>query len=331
MIKQALYNVETVSQLILEGKTLVFAGEESLIDMLPEGNWIAGTTPYFMEEQGGCMVKDKLFVNDFSDFSLETKFEIYNKQNLSNITKDAYDNGFTYMLLPFLSEILSYFALNVHKFDNLYTNPLTGWVAGVDFEDFGRLMPTVFIGKQKYKTTENVVAMHVKLPEDKVARVEIINIFRPDGKDIITFPKLSFAVENCFVNGIEENFADYITNNKIDVTLPLVANYSGAMINVSFNINPIDAERNVVNMASAVFPNVAYRMGVADNERVDAFINKLPTDCSDMVSNYNCIANFIHCQLFGKKIGDYYGPFVFGEIGYMLLNQTFTYLIVEEK
>ena len=59
-------NLNEAIQLIQEGKILHIAADESLLKQLPKGKWIAGTTPYFITEQGGITCKDKLFVNEIS-------------------------------------------------------------------------------------------------------------------------------------------------------------------------------------------------------------------------------------------------------------------------
>lgn len=60
-------SLEKAIKLIEEGKILHIAADESLLNKLPKGNWIAGTTPYFISEEGGITTKDKLFINIFED------------------------------------------------------------------------------------------------------------------------------------------------------------------------------------------------------------------------------------------------------------------------
>ena len=45
----------------------------------------------------------------------------------------------------------------------------------------------------------------------------------------------------------------------------------------------------------------------------------------------NCILNYLYGELEGKKIDNISGPITFGEIGYQLLNQTLTFLYIEDK
>ena len=51
----------------------------------------------------------------------------------------------------------------------------------------------------------------------------------------------------------------------------------------------------------------------------------------DPVFTCNCILNYLYANLEGKKTGSIVGPITFGEIAYMLLNQTMVYLTFEDK
>ena len=66
---QTLYTVEEVSAMIHDGKKMLLAGDAGLLSQLPKGDWIGGSTPYFIlyPEQ---MVEshEKLFVNCLPDF-----------------------------------------------------------------------------------------------------------------------------------------------------------------------------------------------------------------------------------------------------------------------
>jgi hypothetical protein len=61
LTNQLLDPAETARR-ILAGESLMLAGEENLLAALPPGNWIGGTSPYFMAREGGCLCKDKIFV-----------------------------------------------------------------------------------------------------------------------------------------------------------------------------------------------------------------------------------------------------------------------------
>ena len=46
-----LYDVIEVKSKITHGERLLLAGDESLLKVLPAGNWIGGSIPYFMTER----------------------------------------------------------------------------------------------------------------------------------------------------------------------------------------------------------------------------------------------------------------------------------------
>ena len=62
-----LMSIEAASEMIRRGLPLSVAGPEAVLDRLPQGQWIGGTIPYFMVEEGGVVVQDeRLFVTDLS-------------------------------------------------------------------------------------------------------------------------------------------------------------------------------------------------------------------------------------------------------------------------
>lgn len=79
-------NLNEAIKLIEEGKLLHISGDESLLDHLPKGNWIAGTTPYFITEEGGITCKDKLFINEIP-YVIDYKTVVYDRNNILDITK----------------------------------------------------------------------------------------------------------------------------------------------------------------------------------------------------------------------------------------------------
>jgi hypothetical protein len=64
---------------------------------------------------------------------------------------------------------------------------------------------------------------------------------------------------------------------------------------------------------------------------VAEFTAQLPKDLSHRIAfSCNCILNFLHSNLEGKKTGDIACPITFGELAYQLLNQTFVYVTVTD-
>ena len=61
----ALLDLRQASALIERGETLAIAGHLDCLTALPRGNWIGGTTPYFMADEGGTCRLDQVFVQPF--------------------------------------------------------------------------------------------------------------------------------------------------------------------------------------------------------------------------------------------------------------------------
>ena len=71
-----LITLEETIAMINEGKILHIAADGSLLDKLPKGKWIGGTTPYFISDVGGILTKDKLFVDEI-DYGEDIKISVH--------------------------------------------------------------------------------------------------------------------------------------------------------------------------------------------------------------------------------------------------------------
>jgi hypothetical protein len=323
-----LFTVPEVSEMILRNRLLVVSGDEHLLAQLPPGSWIGGTVPYFTLPEGGIMSQDGIFVTDFTDLASAFRLATYDENTLARITGESYENGFTFLILPFGQPVHFAFALQAPGFENLYQNPLTGLVAGFLWEDFGKVPARTYIGNPGSSETQ-AVALHVCLPESKLARMEIINIFSPDEQsETITFEEEGFVINDCLIGGKRHNLGKYIQEHRIDIRLPLITDYSGAMINVS--LQGIDPVSGSITAGRPVEKNRVYYFAKPVGDYEKAFEKALPEVPENEVFSCNCILNYLHGGLQGKKTAST-GPISFGEIGYILLNQTLTYLVVEES
>ncbi len=325
-MKKYLCNTEEVIKLINENKILLLAGDEKNLDKLPKGNWIAGTIPYFLDKDGCRFDTNVIHVTDITEVVEDFKIVEYNENNINNVATDEYDNGFTILILPALQNIMQKFAVEVPNYPNLYNNPLTGWVAGVKYENVGIDTPKTYNGGKKHDNLG--VAMHVKLPKNKIARLEIINLYEQGDGDTIKFLEDGFSSERCIINGKEQTLYEYITSNGKDDKLPLVANYSGAKINVSMILD--DENKNVI-LYAPVFSDTEYKIAKTgsinyEKEFVKAMKN---IDESKIAFNCNCLMNYFTFDLEGKKLENVSTPISFGEIAYHLVNQTFAYMVIE--
>ena len=315
-----LITLEETIELINSGKALHIAADDSLLSKLPKGNWIGGTTPYFIAEEGGITTKDKLFVSVI-DYAEEVRIASYGKYNVFQIVEECYDNGLTVIILPYGSDVAAKYGKDAPEVEELLMHPTVGWISGADLASND--VAKVYNGTTGEAYTDKAVVLYIKLPEDKAALINIINIFKDDKKDpVIRFKDNDLGVKMCKVNGQEVNFAEYIKNKGIDVGMPLVADYNGSYINTS--IKAVSDDR--VDFYAPVFSDVDYRFAVKINDYAGEFRDKV-NQAGDKkpVFTCNCVLNYLNGNLEGEKLNPYVGPVTFGEVAYQLLNQTLVY------
>jgi len=327
--EKSMMTVGEASALIKNGAKLFVAGDESLLTSLPRGEWIGGTIPYFMTEGGGLCTHDKVQVVVLPDFVTAPAVKLYETSAMSRIPADYKENGFSYIVVPAFSQAHQVFAQDCSTWPGVFDRPLVGWIAGIDLKDLGKVTPKVVNGKTGEVSATKAAVMHLDLPADRYARANIINLFRQEGGDTITFPSAGFEVTDCFVNGKKQYFATYVGAKKINIQLPLVASYMGAMINVSFQA--VDAKSGKVALYAPVFAGVEYKVADPVGNYETEFRHELEKHDVTPLFTCNCILNYLYANLEGKKTGHIVGPMTFGEIAYMLLNQTLVYLTFENK
>jgi hypothetical protein len=319
-----LLDFEKTSALIAEGKLLHIAGTESLLKKLPKGNWIGGSTEYFIAENGGVVSGEKLYVTvlDFAEY----KFTVYDCENIKNVASDACDNSLTILIIPFNSGVHTEYAEKSPAYDDMFIKPVVGWISGMHLGKEGQT-PIAVNGFTGECFTDKAVALSVIVPGGKRADIKIINIFsQDDSSPVIRFKDNGFSSKTCNVDGKETSFADYISEKNIDTQLPLVGDYSGTGVNVSIK----SIEDGVVNFYAPVFADIEYRFANAVSDYEAAFTSRLEAIAKkDNVFCCNCILNFLYGNLEGKKIDGLYGGVTFGEIAWQLLNQTLVYVTID--
>jgi hypothetical protein len=324
---KSIVTVEEASSLILSGNRLFIAGDESLLAALPRGQWIGGTIPYFMSEEGGLCTSDRVGVAPLPEFVTGVETRFYSTNELEKIPSGYKRNGFTRLILPAGTEIHQQFARNCAHIPGILGQPLIGWIAGVNLKDLGRIQPKVFDGTTGKSSAEDAVAMHVELPPTIVAKANILNIFQQGTGDSILFPGEGFTATDCLVNGEKKNFAAYVKEKQIDTKLPLVAEYGGSRVNVSFQ--NVDDEQGIVSFYAPVSRGVEYKVAAPVDDYEAAFKRELSSRKAQAYFTCNCILNYLYGGLEGKRTGNVFGPMTFGEIANMLLNQTMVYLTFE--
>ena len=316
---------EETNKMIQEGRLLHISGSEQLLRRLPRGNWIGGSTEFFISDEGGLVSGELLFVTEFP--FTEYKFISYDEKSIKNIANDAYEYGFSLLVMPCDCPIHQEYAEHASTYENLFMRNIVGWVTCIG-ADPTKKNPLVVNGQLLESYSDKAVVLHIEVPEQKSIEVNTVNIFDQDvNSPAIEFISEGFTVENCLIDGEERNLAEYVLENKIDTQLPLVGDYSGHGINISFN----SVENGVVKFFAPVFKGITYRIAKNIEDYEAAFqdkINKLST--KSVAFSCNCILNFRYGRFEGKKTEGFTGPVTFGEIAYQLLNQTLVYVTIQE-
>ena len=275
------------------------------------------------DEQGGLTTRDLLFVHQLpKDDRAAPQLAAYDARTIARITEDAPRNGYTFLLIPAFSDVHLAYGKDAPAYKDLFSHPIVGWITGVNLADLGKDRPKVFNGKTGEVFTDRALACHVPLPAGKAVDVGIVNIFeRSDGPDI-RFETDGFTVSHCSIDGKRTNFARWLTDHEVDTQLPLIADYGGALINVS--IQSVDQKAGTVALYAPVFKGRTYRRAKPVPDYVQAFKSATAGMSRDVVFACNCILNFLYGKLEGTHVG-LPGPFTFGEIAFQLVNQTMVY------
>jgi hypothetical protein len=318
-----LKTLNETSDIIKSGKWLHISGNGDLLKKLPCGNWIGGSTEYFMGPDGGIITDEKLFVSEMPYDNC--KIASYDEKNIGNITVDAFENGFTIAILPFDSEVHKVYAAKAAGFKEMFAKNIVGWISGFNLSK-GDQIPISVNGETAEYSNSKAVALHIQTPADQVVTIGIVNIFTDnETSPVIEFNEDGFVVDKCLVDGREVVFADYLVQNGVDTKLPLIGSYFGACINVSFK----QIENGKVYCYAPVFKNIKYRFANAVSDYAKAFDGKLKQFISaKAVFSCNCILNFLYGGLEGKHVQHFYGPITFGEIAFQLVNQTLVYVVI---
>jgi hypothetical protein len=308
-------------KIIAQGKFLSIAADESLLSKLPKGNWIGGTTPYFITEEGGMLSKEKLYIDEING-AVECRIAVYDKDSLFEFTKDAYPNGYCLIVVPFASDIAVLYAKESPNESALYVTPTIGWITGFDLAAAAKAK--VFDGVTGLSYEDKAIVLHVRVPDEKTAVLGIVNIFEADKTSPrIEFTEDTLTIRKCLVDGFEVDFAEYLTDNGIDTQLPLIADYNSVNVNVSIKA----VAPGGVDLYAPVFTGKTYYFAAPVTDYSASFKKKI-TALTDgcPVFSCNCILNYLYGSLEGKTTPPFSGPVTFGEIAYQLLNQTLVYI-----
>jgi hypothetical protein len=324
-----LHSITDARNKISDGKPLLLAASEWALNQLPRGNWIGGTIPYFMDASGGICSESLVFIDEVPDCATGFGVRVYNSEEIpASLAKDVPENGYSFLIVPGQSEIHAAYAQTAPDCDRLVEKAVVGWVSGVNMARLELDLPKVFDGVSGEVFSDRAVAMHITLPTNKRADIDVVNIFKPGIGDEITFPTSGFRAVECAVNGIERSFPDYMLKLQPDPQVPLVGEHNGRLVNVG--IQGFEETTRAIQFYAPVFPGVKYRFAKPVSDYIKAFTSALSERKEPAVFSCNCILNYFYAELEGKQTGTVTGPITFGEIAHQLLNQTLIRLLIRD-
>ena len=309
---------------IERGAPLIIAGARTALKGLKRGNWIGGSIPYFMTADGVRCDRQQVYVDEINLPASKSKIECYSASQLRRLATDAYENGFTYVIIPANSAAHLEYAMHAPTYPEVFLKPIIGWISGVHLDDLATDAPIVIDGRTGKLHPADAIALHVELPPDCQPMVQTVNLFRPGSGPALSFREAGFSATDVIVDGRPTPFARYLKDRAWIPSLPLVADYAGTHVNVS--IKAIDEPSGRVSFYAPVFPNVIYREPAPIGDYVEAFAKQVPADVKPILS-CNCILNYLYGKLESRRTGAFTGPVTFGEIAHQLLNQTLVYLV----
>lgn len=316
----SLLSVQSVIDLIQSHKSLLLAGDEKVLSQLPKGNWIGGTIPYFMSEEGGLNSQEFIYVTELPSIASNIQIQLYDDKSIHTIYEDLKGNSCGIAILPAFSEVHSIFSLNAPHFEKFALSPIIGWVSGFSLSQLDP-QAKVFDGQTAKAYSDKAVVMQFSLPIGKTLELGIINLFHADEGDEIQFESTGFSASEAIVNGEKVSFADYCRSKNLDTKRPLITDCNGAQLNTSFR----SMDKETVYFYAPVFKGFTYRHASDIGDYASTFALNSNIDGSKLFFSCNCILNYLHGELEGKKTGNITGPITFGEIAYQLLNQTLAY------
>lgn len=313
-------------RLIENGYRLILSGDESILKELPRGNWIGGTSPYFMTKNGYFMTRDLISVVVLPPAITMVTTQFYDADALRGIAADGSEHGFTVLILPRSSSLLQEFSKNVASYPGIFNRPLIGWVSGVAMHERTTTQAKVVDGVTGEWSADRGIALHATLKPQVVAEVGIVNPFRQGDGDSITVDLAGFVFRQVRINGRLTDLAAYLRETQTDVRLPLVANYTGALVNVS--IRSVDHDSGEVTFFGPLFPHVEYKLAAPAQDYKQVLDSKLKQIQPPPLLMVSCVLNSVYAEATSVCDGHILGPISFGEIAYGLLNQTAVYMVL---
>lgn len=326
--RMGLYSLNETAAMIRAGRLLIIAADGKLLNVLPKGEWIGGVCTRFQVASGCVRTEEKAYVMDFTEVVQRYQIGVYPDFAVERVYSDIPRSGFTYLLMPGFSNVNKMFGEQLGVSSKEALPPLAGWVSGADIGEVRMQEPFVIDGQHGVIYTDNSLALHCVVKSNQQARLEVINPFSADtAGDTITFESSTMTLRECEVNGSPCNFADYVREHAIPEHLPLVGEVQRMAKNVALFFPPT---KSSVTAASPVLPSIEYHFAQRHGALLDHYEDIAVRGTRRVISSVHSFSNYTMMSSGGRRVGPFTGPFVFGEIARLLLNQTTVNLIVEE-
>ena len=326
-----LHSVAEVNAMIEKGDILLLAGDSALLSQLRKGKWIGGITSLFVENGKTLSSREEIYVHNITGIAAAVKLKTYDLTTIKNIYDDAFDDGFSVLILPCDSDIMDEYACNCSDYSNFAHRVVCGWgTATPHYSEYERDdTALVFSGETGMSYASDVcVVMHIQLPEGKFAEIHAVSALKPGDGDVIEFEENCQRIENVLINGVRQNFRQYMIDKQIDrsneyINVLTGDHDAGVVTNVGiYEDRETDLEK-YVSIAVPVFKGISYRLAKVDYNYSYENMNE-----QEIVYSCACVGNYVRPDIFTNFLMKTNGPFVYGEVAYILLNFSIVYVTV---
>lgn len=313
---------DTVAALIRSNRVMVVAGSAEALLGLPRGCWVGAVTHDFIASAGCARHQGNIMAVDFTDYVTSPLIVPYSYLSLGSLFSDIPDGGFTYVLIPAFGDVhrlFSTYSLLEQVEDEL---PLVGWVSGLDNPTEQAEEPIVINGQTGEVYSDSALAFHCTLRSGYRFWLEVCNPYAAVEGDRLQFTEQGFAISQCTVNGVPQDFYEYLQRyGGEDVpTLQAMIGYT------RFNVHAlVDHQLRCAMMTMPVISGVDYQTVVLD-ERVGAtcrdFMLANPAQQpGELVSTISCLGLYNRVKTRQTEALNCPGVFTYGEIAHYLHNE----------
>ena len=320
-----LYRLKEAEAIVLKGLPVMVAGSPDLMSRLPRGNWIGGSTPLLMTGTGVGDSRDRLLVTPMPTSAKLLSIQRYGVGGLNYLAEDSPVNGFTIVIVPYGCLVHHTLALEAPDYPNLFSKSIAGWICAPRGEHMGE-RAQVFYGPTCHAIEDEAIAIHMELPNELRAEMDILTAFDLGDGPCITFPEDGFTVTNAYVDGNLVVFSEYLRGLNHVLHIPLVGELHGTKLIAE--LRHYDAHTELVTFHAPVFHNVAYRFA-SKSSNLRERARQMLAQCSPDL-DFCCICSSIYAN---GELGEYASgcvdaPVTFGEIANILINQAIVRLRV---